>query len=74
MPKRYSANQIIKALQKLGFTQIFQKGSHIKMRGIVDGRIQTVIIPNHRQIATGTFSSIVKKSNFSKQTLEDQIK
>lgn len=74
MPKRYSGKQIIKALKKLGFIQISQKGSHVKMRGIVDGKLQTVIIPNHRQVALGTFSSIVKQANLSTQTLEDQIK
>lgn len=73
MPKRYSARQILKALSKLGFSEISQKGSHIKLRGIVERKLQTVIVPNHKMIATGTLSSIFKQANISKQDLEDNL-
>ena len=73
MPKRYSAQEIIKALKRLGFVKISQKGSHIKMRGIREGKMQTVIIPDHKQLAMGTFSSILRQANLSKQELEDQL-
>ena len=74
MPKRYSAKQIIKALKKIGFVKISQKGSHIKMKGLIEGKLQTVIVPDHKQIAVGTFSSIVRQSGISKRTLENSIK
>jgi len=58
MPRLYSSRQVIKALNKLGFSKISQKGSHIKIRGIIEGKLQTAIIPNHKQIAKGTLSSM----------------
>ncbi|NCN06903.1 MAG: type II toxin-antitoxin system HicA family toxin [Candidatus Pacebacteria bacterium] len=39
--------------------KVSQKGSHIKLRGVRDGKLQTVIVPNHKQIAAGTLSSIL---------------
>jgi predicted RNA binding protein YcfA (HicA-like mRNA interferase family) len=54
MPKLYSYREIVNALKRLGFSTISQKGSHIKMRGIIDGKLQTAIIPAHKQIALDT--------------------
>ena len=60
MSKLYSARQVLQALKKADFKIISQKGSHIKLRGIMEGKMQTVIVPNHKEIARGTFSSILK--------------
>lgn len=53
MPKQpvVSATELVKVLQKLGFSKVAQKGSHIKMK---DGRGRTAIIPNHKAIKPGT--------------------
>lgn len=45
MPKLYSARVAIKSFEKAGFVKISQKGSHLKMRGFWDGKLQTIIIP-----------------------------
>lgn len=73
MPKLYSASKLIKGFARLGFIKISQRGSHIKMRGIVRGELRTTIIPNHKQIAQGTLSSILKQANLSRQEMEDVI-
>lgn len=73
MPKIYSAKDVIKTLQKAGFTKISQKGSHIKLKGIKNGRIVTAIIPNHKTIAKGTFISILKQADMSKMEFEDYL-
>ena len=70
MPKRYSAKEIIKKLKRLGFVKVSQKGSHIKLRGLVEGKLQTVIVPNHKEIAVGTFGSILKQANLGKRDFE----
>lgn len=68
MPKLYSGAKIIKALQRAGFYQVSQKGSHAKLRGIRFGKIQTVIVPMHKEIAWGTFQSIL---NQTEMTIEE---
>jgi predicted RNA binding protein YcfA (HicA-like mRNA interferase family) len=70
MPKGYSGKEVIKRLKKFGFVKVSQKGSHIKMKGVVEGHIRTVIIPDHKQIAVGTLSSILRQANVGKQEFE----
>ncbi len=73
MPKLYSAQTTIKALRRAGFAIISQKGSHIKLRGIKNGKLQTVIVPNHKEIARGTFSSILEQANMTSQEFESYL-
>jgi predicted RNA binding protein YcfA (HicA-like mRNA interferase family) len=62
MPKLYSGAKIIKALQRADFYQVSQKGSHVKLRGIRFGKLQTVVVPIHKEIAWGTFQSILTQA------------
>lgn len=73
MPKLYSARAIIKTLQKAGFIIISQRGSHIKLKGIRNGRIFIVIIPNHKEVARGTFGSILKQAEMSLSEFESYL-
>lgn len=70
MPKLYSGREVVKTLHKAGFEIVSQKGSHIKLRGVVSGKLQTVIVPDHREIAKGTFTSILTQANLTKQEFE----
>ncbi len=70
MPKLYGARQILTALQKAGFIIVSQKGSHIKLRGVKGGKLQTVIVPNHKEVAKGTLSSILNQANLTKNEFE----
>lgn len=70
MPKLYSAKNILKALRKAGFEKVSQKGSHIKLRGIRDGKLLTVIVPNHKMIAKGTFGSILRQADMTRVEFE----
>lgn len=74
MPKLYSAKEVINSLRRAGFETISQKGSHVKLRGIVSGKLQTVIVPNHKEIARGTFNSILIQSNLTKQEFESHLR
>lgn len=73
MPKLYNARVVLQALQRAGFTVISQKGSHIKLRGVREGKLQTVIVPNHKEIAMGTFSSILSQSAMTRKEFENYI-
>lgn len=73
MPKLYSARQIVKALQRIGFQIVSQKGSHIKLRRTFDGETFTAIVPNHKEVALGTLQSILKQVGITKEELEENI-
>ncbi len=74
MPKLYSARVILNALQKAGFSIISQRGSHIKLFKREGEKSFTVIVPNHKEIAIGTFSSILKQTGMTRKELEKSIK
>ena len=74
MPKLYSARVILNALQRAHFSIISQKGSHIKLYKRDGEKNFTVIVPNHKEIAIGTFSSILKQAGMTKKELEKFIK
>lgn len=44
------------------------------MRGFWNGKLQTVIIPMHKQIAYGTFQSILSQASMSKNEFEGFVK
>ena len=70
MPKLYSARVIIKILNKAGFIIVSQKGSHIKLQKVVNKKTLTVIVPFHREVATGTFGSILRQAAMTKKEFE----
>jgi len=73
MPKRYSGRKILKTLEKVGFYQISQKGSHIKLRGLRKGQLRTVIVPNHKEVAIGTFQSILRQAAMTREEFESYL-
>jgi predicted RNA binding protein YcfA (HicA-like mRNA interferase family) len=73
MPDLYSAKTILKVLKKAGFEKVSQKGSHIKLRGFRGGKSLTVIVPNHKIIAKGTFSSILRQAGITRAEFESNL-
>ena len=68
MPKlpQVSGKETIKALKKLGFIEVGQKGSHVKLARKSGNQKQTVIIPMHKTIKSGTLrNGILKPINLS---------
>lgn len=49
MPKLYSSQQIVRALEREGFAFVSQRGSHVKYRKTDAGVIFTVIVPASRK-------------------------
>jgi predicted RNA binding protein YcfA (HicA-like mRNA interferase family) len=65
MPKLagFSGQKVLSILQKsFGFFFVSQKGSHVKLRKQVVGRIITVIVPDHKELAQGTLRNILRQA------------
>lgn len=56
-----SGEEIVKLLERNGFIVYKNRGSHCKMRRIILGKNQTLIIPMHRSVAKGTLSDIYQQ-------------
>ncbi len=65
MPKlpQISGWKVVKLLQKDGWEQISQRGSHIKLSKNSDLGKVLVIVPQHKVLKKGTLSNILKMSN-----------
>jgi predicted RNA binding protein YcfA (HicA-like mRNA interferase family) len=63
MPKlpRISGAEAVRALQRLGFEIVRQKGSHIVMRRGASG----CVVPNHRELKAGTLAGALRQSGVS---------
>jgi predicted RNA binding protein YcfA (HicA-like mRNA interferase family) len=55
--------QVVSAFERLGWTVVRQKGSHIIMTK--EGQIATLSIPNHTEVARGTLRSLVSKAGIT---------
>ena len=58
-----SGKACIKALNKIGYYQKRQEGSHIILRR--DDPFSQVVVPNHKNIAKGTLRTIIKSANLT---------
>ena len=65
-------SDVIRILEKLDFYFISQKGSHIKIRRIVNGNKQNLFVPNHKEIKKGTLKQIYNQS--LRYISEDKLK
>jgi len=57
-----SGSDVVKALTKVDFERVGQRGSHMKLRN-EEGR--TVIVPLHSELARGTLRSILRQAGLS---------
>ena len=62
MPKlpRISSKKAIRVLERLGFEQIRQTGSHVVMKKETEEGKVGCIIPIHRELKIGTLNGILK--------------
>ncbi|HFE63735.1 MAG TPA: type II toxin-antitoxin system HicA family toxin [Caldithrix sp.] len=65
MPKlrRLSGPDVVRILETFGFKIFSQRGSHIKLRRIIEtGEKQNLTIPNHKQLDPGTCKAIFRQA------------
>jgi predicted RNA binding protein YcfA (HicA-like mRNA interferase family) len=69
-----SGRKIIKALTKAGFEVAGRRGSHIKLKKKVDGKVFVVIVPDHAELAKGTLKAILRQANITREDFLKLIK
>ena len=62
--KRLSGRQVIAIFERFGFEAVSQRGSHVKLRRIAkSGAKETLTIPNHEELDTGTLRAIIRQAS-----------
>jgi predicted RNA binding protein YcfA (HicA-like mRNA interferase family) len=64
MPKlpRISSREVIRALERLGFEQVRQTGSHVVMKKDTEEGEIGCVVPVHRELKVGTLSGVLKQA------------
>lgn len=64
MPKllRISSREAIRAVERLGFEQARQTGSHVVMKKVTEESEIGCVVPVHREQKVGTLSGILKQA------------
>ena len=59
---RVSAEEVIRSLERLGFVQIRQRGSHVTLKKKTSSGDIGCVVPLHRELAIGTIRSILRQA------------
>lgn len=61
--RQLSAREVLRALGSFGFQIVSTRGSHAKLRRVLaSGERQTLTIPLHKQLDTGTLHAIYRQA------------
>ena len=61
-PRRLSGAEVASILQQFGFQRLSQRGSHLKLRRVVQGSNQTLVVPLHRELDSGTVRALYRQA------------
>lgn len=61
--------QIIRALQRDGWTVVRQRGSHIRLQKRIAGETLKITVPAHNPVKRSTLSHVLKQARISVEDL-----
>jgi predicted RNA binding protein YcfA (HicA-like mRNA interferase family) len=70
--RQLSGREVCRILERHGFVQVRQRGSHVVMQKRAEGSTITVPVPDHKELKTGTLSSIVRQSRVPRSAFESE--
>lgn len=71
--KRVSGEEAIRALERLGFIRVRQRGSHVVLRKETSGGIAVCVVPLHQELAIGTLRGILRQAQVSPDEFIEQL-
>jgi len=67
-----TSKELIAALTKIGFQNVRQKGSHVRMKH-EDGRVVTIAVHSGKTIGKGLILKILRDADLTKEQLIDLL-
>jgi len=71
--RRVSGRDAIRALEKLGFEQVRQRGSHVMLKKQTPTGDVGCVVPLHRDLAIGTLRGILKQAGVTPEEFMDKL-
>ena len=62
-----SGREAIKALCRAGFRVVRQRGSHVRLEKIIEGKVIKLTVPLHKSLKKGTLRRIIKDAGLTVQ-------
>ncbi len=60
-----SGKKLIKKLEKIGYSVVRQKGSHVRLRNFNNFNCKPITVPLHKIIKPGLLCQIIKDANLT---------
>ena len=73
LPRDVDAKGLIKALNKIGYQEARQVGSHIRLSITINVNKFHITIPNHNPIKIGTLNNILKEISNQLSISKDEL-
>jgi len=75
MPKlrRVSGRETVHTLEKLGFEQMRQRGSHVVLKKQTPAGEVGCVVPLHRELAIGTLRGILRQAGVTPAEFMEQL-
>lgn len=75
MPKlpRISSREAIRVLERLGFEQVRQTGSHVVMKKETPDGVVGCVVPMHRELKIGTLSGILRQAQITPEEFIENL-
>ncbi len=60
--RRVSGHEVIRVLERLGFIQVRQRGSHVVLKRQTSAGEIGCVVPLHRELAIGTLRGVLRQA------------
>jgi predicted RNA binding protein YcfA (HicA-like mRNA interferase family) len=70
---RVSGQQVIRALESLGFVRARQRGSHVVLRKDLPAGAVGCSVPLHKELAVGTLRGILRQARVSPEEFLEKL-
>jgi predicted RNA binding protein YcfA (HicA-like mRNA interferase family) len=71
--RRVSGRETIRALERLGFEQVRQRGGHVVLRKQTPEGAVGCVVPLHRELAIGTLRGILRQAGVTPDEFVERL-
>jgi predicted RNA binding protein YcfA (HicA-like mRNA interferase family) len=68
-----SGEEVIRALKRLGFVAVRQRGSHVVLKKQTPAGEVGCVVPLHQELAIGTLRSILRQANVTSEDFMENL-
>ena len=65
LPRNLSGREVVRALERLGFSLVRQKGSHAVLKRVMSTERIGCVVPMHDELAAGTLAGVLRQAKVS---------